>query len=143
FIEDELLSESGFRESVSLDRARRALAAAEVPTDALDTLVSRRLRRIEERLDVARVEIIHDVVVPIIRASRDSRHVREAEAEANWREAEAERQSRERKERARREVEFFRERRRKRQAYAMLAVMAVMIVTTACLGLFAWQQRVE
>jgi|HubBroStandDraft_6_1064221.scaffolds.fasta_scaffold05695_6 TPR repeat protein len=143
FIEDELLSESGFRESVSLDRARRALAAAEVPTDALDTLVSRRLLRIEERLDVARVEIIHDVVVPIIRASRDSRHVREAEAEANWREAEAERQSREREEAARREVEFFRERRRKRQAYAMLAVMAVMIVTTACLGLFAWQQRVE
>lgn len=141
FVEDELLSESGFRESVSLDRARRTLAAADVPADALDTLVSRRLLRIEERLDVARVEIIHDVLAPVIRASRDGRHVREAEAEANRRAAEAERQSREREEAARREIEFFREIRRKRQAYAMLVVMALMIVVIAYLGWIAWQQR--
>jgi hypothetical protein len=129
FVEDELLSENGVRESVSLDRARRALAAAEVPDDALDTLVRRRLLRFEERFGVARVEIIHDVLAPVIRTSRDIRHVLEAEAEANRRRVEA-------------ETGLFRERRLKRQAYAMLGVMALMIVATAYLGWVAWQQRV-
>jgi TPR repeat protein len=143
FVEDELLSDSGVRESVSLDRVRRALAAKEVPTDALDMLVSRRLLRIEERLGVARVEIIHDELAKVIRTSRDIRHGRDAEAEANRRKAEAERQTREREEAARREAEFFRERRRKQLAYAMLGVMALLIVATTGLGLFAWQQRME
>jgi TPR repeat protein len=143
FVEDELLSDSGVRESVSLDRVRRVFATKEVPADALDTLVSRRLLRIEERLGVARVEIIHDELAKVIRTSRDIRHGREAEAEANRRKAEAERQTREREEAARREAEFFRERRRKQLAYVMLGVMALLIVATTGLGLFAWQQRTE
>jgi len=143
FVEDELLSESGFRESVSVDRARRALAAANVPPDALDRLVSRRLLRIEERLDVARVEIIHDVLAPVIRTSRDSRHGREAEAEANRRAAEAERQSREKEEAARRKIEFSRERRRKRVAYAMVVLMTLMSVAIGYLAWLTSQQRME
>jgi TPR repeat protein len=140
FVEDELLSESGVRESVSLDRARRVLAAAEVPADALDTLVGRRLLRIEERFGVARIEIIHDALAPVIGTSREIRRGREEEAEANRRAAEAERQSREKEEAARREAEFLGESRRKRRAYAMLVVMALMILATAWLGLVAWQQ---
>jgi len=61
FVEDRLLSDSGFRESITLDSARRALSDAGVPAGALDELVRRRLLRIEERLDVPRVQIIHDV----------------------------------------------------------------------------------
>jgi TPR repeat protein len=142
FVEDALLSESGVRESVSLDRPRLALAA-DVPADALDTLVGQRLLRIEERHRISRVEIIHDALAPVIRTSREIRRGREEEAEANRRNTEAERQIREREEAARREDEFVRERRRKRWAYATAGVMAVMIVVTTCLGLFAWQQRTE
>jgi hypothetical protein len=77
-IEDELLTESGHRESLAVERVQKALAAAGASPDALATLVDRRLLRIEERLDVRRVELTHDVLCGIVRASRDVRHEREA-----------------------------------------------------------------
>ncbi len=77
FIEDHLLTESGFRESVAEERVRRAFADAAAP-GALVVLVDRRLLRIEERLDVRRVELTHDVLCGIVAASRDTRHLREA-----------------------------------------------------------------
>jgi tetratricopeptide (TPR) repeat protein len=126
FVEDELLGDSGFRESVSLERARRVLAAAGVPAAALDTLVARRLLRVEERLDVARVEIIHDVLTHVIRASRDTRHLRQAEADA-----------------AARERELRRARRRTQLAYGAVAVMGLLLVATAGLGWMAWQSSRE
>ena len=141
FVEDALLSESGIRESVSRDRARQALAAADVPADALDTLIGRRLVRIEERLRTARVEIIHDALAPVIRTSREIRRGREEEAEANRRKAEAERQTREAEAAARREAEFVRERRRKWWAYAMAGALALMAVAIAYLWIDAQQQR--
>ena len=82
FIEDELLTESGFRESIAEERVRKAFAAAGAAPDALATLVDRRLLRIEERLDVRRVELTHDVLCSVVRASRDLRHEREARDEA-------------------------------------------------------------
>ena len=48
----------------------------------LPTLVNRRLLRIEERLDMRRVELTHDVLCGVVRASRDLRHEREARDEA-------------------------------------------------------------
>jgi len=77
-IEDELLTESGFRENVAEERLRSDFAAAGVAPDTLATLVNRRLLRIEERLDVRRVELTHDVLCPVVRASRDVRKEREA-----------------------------------------------------------------
>jgi hypothetical protein len=50
--------------------------------DALVKLVNRRLLRIEERLDVRRVELTHDVLCSVVRGSRDLRHEREARDEA-------------------------------------------------------------
>jgi hypothetical protein len=41
-------------------------------------LVNRRLLRIEERLDVRRVELTHDVLCGVVKASRDLRQEREA-----------------------------------------------------------------
>ena len=82
FIEDNLLTESGYRESLAEERVRKALAAAGAPPDALATLVNRRLLRIEERLDVRRVELTHDVLSGVVRASRDVRLEREARDEA-------------------------------------------------------------
>jgi hypothetical protein len=48
----------------------------------LRCLVNRRLLRVEERLDVRRVEITHDVLCVVVKASRDARHEREAREEA-------------------------------------------------------------
>ena len=82
FIEDEMLTESGFRESLAEERVLRAFAAAGAAPKALATLVDRRLLRIEERLDVRRVELTHDVLCGVVGASREVRHEREARDEA-------------------------------------------------------------
>ncbi len=81
-IEDELLTESGYRESLAEERVVKALAAAGAVPEALAKLVDRRLLRIEERLDVRRVELMHDVLCSVVRSSRDLRHEREARDEA-------------------------------------------------------------
>jgi hypothetical protein len=77
-IEDELLTESGFRENVAEERVLSSFAAAGADPGTLATLVNRRLLRIEERLDVRRVEITHDVLCSVVKQSRDLRHEREA-----------------------------------------------------------------
>jgi tetratricopeptide (TPR) repeat protein len=77
-IEDELLTESGYRENLAEERLLRRLQASGAAPDALAVLVNRRLLRIEERLDVRRVELTHDVLTGVVKASRDLRHEREA-----------------------------------------------------------------
>jgi len=81
-IEDELLTESGYRESLAEERVKKALAAAGAAPDSLAKLVDRRLLRIEERLDMRRVELTHDVLCSVVLASRDKAHEREAREEA-------------------------------------------------------------
>ncbi|MGC8518714.1 MAG: hypothetical protein ACP5P4_09335 [Steroidobacteraceae bacterium] len=77
-VEDELLTESGFRENVAEETLLKHLVAAGTAPAALAQLVNRRLLRIEERLDVRRVELTHDVLCGVVKASRDQRHEREA-----------------------------------------------------------------
>src|SRR5262249_30034124 len=77
-VEDELLTDSGFRETIAEERIKRSFANAGVPPDTLATLVNRRLLRVEERLDVRRVELTHDVLCGVVKSSRDVRHEREA-----------------------------------------------------------------
>ncbi len=78
FIEDELLTESGHRESVAEERVKKALLAAGAKSGTLGLLVEQRLLRVEERLDVRRVELTHDVLCGVVMASRSVRHEREA-----------------------------------------------------------------
>lgn len=78
FIEEELLTDSGFRENVAQEKVQKAFADAGAAPDALAKLVDRRLLRVEERLDIRRVELTHDVLCGVVRASRDNRHEREA-----------------------------------------------------------------
>ena len=78
FIEDVMLTDSGFRESVAEERVRKGFAAAGATPDALAKLVDRRLLRVEDRLDLRRVEITHDVLCSVVGASRSVRHEREA-----------------------------------------------------------------
>jgi hypothetical protein len=81
-IEDELLTDSGFRENVAEETLLKRFEVAGAPPEALATLVNRRLLRIEERLDVRRVELTHDVLCGVVKASRDQRLEREARATA-------------------------------------------------------------
>jgi tetratricopeptide (TPR) repeat protein len=82
FIEDEMLTDSGFRESLAEERVLKGLADANAMPNALPLLVNRRLLRIEERLDTRRVELTHDVLCAVVKASRDARREREAREEA-------------------------------------------------------------
>ena len=79
FVEDELLTDSGYRENIALERAQKILGAA---APALDVLVARRLLRIEERLDVRRIELTHDVLCGVVKSSREVRLAREAKEAA-------------------------------------------------------------
>jgi len=83
FVEDHLLTKSGFRDNLALETA---LEFPGVTRPLIDTLVGRRLVRIEDRLGVQRVELTHDVLAEVIRASRDSRQQRIALEEARQRE---------------------------------------------------------
>ncbi len=80
-IEDELLTDSGYRENLAVERLQKAFAAVGVSPEAIPKLVNRRLLRVEERLDVRRVELTHDVLCSVVKASRAHRKEREARDE--------------------------------------------------------------
>jgi tetratricopeptide (TPR) repeat protein len=126
FIEDEMLTESGFRESLAEERVIKAFATAGAAPGALASLVNRRLLRIEERLDVRRVELTHDVLCAVVKASRDMRHEREARDEAE-RQLQAQRE---------REAATHRALIRARQIATGCAVLAIVAVAGA---FFGWQ----
>jgi hypothetical protein len=70
FIEEELITEQGFRNSYSVEDAldRGALTA-----EALATLVDRRLLRLDHYLGVERVELTHDILTKAVREERARR----------------------------------------------------------------------
>jgi WD40 repeat protein len=73
FVEEKLLTKSGYRDNLALETV---LEEPGVTRELIDTLVARRLVRIEDRLGVQRVELTHDVLAEVIRASRDTRQQR-------------------------------------------------------------------
>jgi tetratricopeptide (TPR) repeat protein len=125
FVEDEMLTDSGFRESVGEERVRKALAAAGAPEGALAQLVDRRLLRAEDRLDQRRVEITHDVLCSVIAASRNVRREREALA-AKERELSAQR---EREAATRRQLT---------RARLVAAIATVLMLAAAGSAVFGW-----
>ena len=130
FVEDEMLTESGFRESLAEERVIKAFAAAGGPAGSLPALVNRRLLRIEERLDVRRVELTHDVLCAVVQASRDRRHEREAREETE-RQLQAQRS---REEATRRALV------RARKVAAGCAVLAGVAVLSAVFGYVSMQR---
>ncbi|HKF97153.1 MAG TPA: hypothetical protein VKB20_02770, partial [Steroidobacteraceae bacterium] len=129
-IEDELLTDSGFRENIAEESLSKRFAEAGAEPDTLAVLVNRRLLRIEERLDIRRVELTHDVLCGVVKASRDLRQEREA------REA-TERLLAEQKER---EAAAHRAAVRARQIAAGCTVLAAVAVVAAVLAYFSSQR---
>lgn len=76
FVEERLLTEGERRNIVTLEEA---LAAPGVSRAALEQLVSRRIIRIEERFGAERVELMHDVLAPIVGEARKGRRARREE----------------------------------------------------------------
>jgi len=70
FVEERLLTRSGFRNTVALEDA---LATEGVTEAHIRRLVERRLLRLENRFGAIRVELTHDVLTRIVRKSRDRR----------------------------------------------------------------------
>ncbi len=81
-IEDNLLTDSGYRENLAEENLVNDFAEVGAKPDALAKLVNRRLLRIEERLDIRRVELTHDVLCGVVKASRNERLAREAKEAA-------------------------------------------------------------
>jgi len=129
-IEDQLLTDSGFRESLAEERLRKAFAGAGAAPDALAKLVNRRLLRIEERLDVRRVELTHDVLCGVVKASRQVRLEREALDEAEGRLA----AQREREAATRKALV------RARQIAAGCAVLAIVAIGAGVFGVAGMQR---
>jgi hypothetical protein len=129
-IEDDLLTESGFRENVAEESLVKRFAEAGAAPNTLAVLVNRRLLRIEERLDVRRVELTHDVLCGVVKASRDRRQGREA------REA-TERLLAEQKQR---EIAAHRAAVRARQIAAACTVLAAVAIVAAVFAYFSGQR---
>ena len=133
FIEDEMLTESGFRESLAEERVLKGFTAADAMPNALASLVNRRLLRIEERLDARRVELTHDVLCAVVKSSRDARHEREAREEAE-RQLEAQKA---------REQATKRSLVRARQVAAGCAVLAMAAIVSAIFGYSSMKRAQE
>ncbi len=87
FIEDELITAAGFRDSFAHDDA---LALPGITAAAIDALVAGRLLRLDERFGVRRLELTHDVLTRVVMDSRNRRRALQAHAQALQQQAQAE-----------------------------------------------------
>jgi YD repeat-containing protein len=122
FVEDRLVTASGFRMALPLAEAR----AEGISARDLDVLVDRRLLRFEDRLGARHIELSHDLLTPVVQKSRDERQSREAL------ELEAQQQKKLRK-------QLIRSRIRTVFATTLAAVFLAILV----LGYFAYFHRFE
>ncbi len=129
-IEDQLLTASGFRENIAEERLLSAFQAAGAAPNTLKVLVDRRLLRVEERLDLRRVELTHDVLCSVVKASRDLRQERETREASDRLLAE----QRDKEAAARRALI------RARQVASVCAVLAILAVIAAAMAVFSTQR---
>ncbi|MFM0017958.1 WD40 repeat domain-containing protein [Paraburkholderia azotifigens] len=86
FIEDELITAAGHRDSYALEDA---LVLPGISRADIERLVAGRLLRVDDRFGVRRLELTHDVLTRVVKDSRDARQAREAAAAAAARVREA------------------------------------------------------
>ena len=87
FIEDQLVTVDGFRDSEDLGNALRQPGFS---PEIVDELVRRRLIRIEEHHGSKRIELTHDVLTGLARSSRELSEARQAEERAKQERLQAE-----------------------------------------------------
>ena len=73
FVEDELVTESGLRDSMAFEQAEKRVGRGSRRRAGLNELVRRRLLHVEERSDIPRIELIHDLLAPVVIESRKRR----------------------------------------------------------------------
>ena len=126
FIEDCLVQGERFRGAYP---KVEALNENRVTDSQLDALTGRRrLLRVVQHEDTARIELIHDCLVPIVRKARDERKAKEHQAELEQKLNEADARTREKEENNRRLIRWRR---------GLLIALALSVVTAG----FALYQR--
>lgn len=133
FVASELITERGYRNSVSKDDA----TPAHMSEAQLATLIDRRLVRLEERYGTQRIELTHDLLTRVVREHRDRLREEEARLAARQR-AEDERQALEQHLRAQRQAEREQQlqaearagRRFKRLAMALGVALVVAVIAS-------------
>ena len=154
FIEEQLLTSEGYRNTRPLTEALRERG---VTRPDIDKLVARRLLRIEERFGTQWVELTHDLLTGVIRQQRDARREQTQAAQEAEARTQAERERAERaeaeaaRERAEREVQtaLAREaaerehaaRRLVRKTRIALGVTLLTLVLAIGAGIYAVKQR--
>ena len=136
FIEDRLLTDSGFRSTAPEEDAIKA----GLPANVIRALEDRRIIRREQRLRIAHIELTHDLLTRVVRESRDARHERV-------------RKEQERLEHEEREAQLVREKEEQeaklkasRRLIAVMAAAAVICVVLAAVAvtfLLAARQSAE
>src|SRR6185312_5569821 len=121
FIESELITEKGFRNSF----IREDAVPSRITEDQLDRLISSRLVRLEDRYGAPRIELTHDVLTGAVREHRDRRRAEEEKAEL----AEAAEQAREREHEAQHQAEVLLK--RTRILYGLLALVVIVALVAA------------
>jgi len=132
-IEERMLTVSGFRDSIALENA---LSMPLVTRSSIDQLVERRLLRREERGGVQRLELSHDLLIGVVRASRDRRH-REEETEKARKELLAEE---ERKRKLLREQQKEEQRKRELRKWRWLVAVFALLMLMLFFAYFGAQR---
>jgi hypothetical protein len=157
FIESELITEKGYRNSFAKEDA----VPRDLTNEQLSRLVKRRLLRVEDRQGTQRIELTHDLLTRTVREHRDWRRAEEERREAARR-AEAERvvlarraeeeraaleaHARERERqlederRAERERRLEAEVRSARRIKRVAAALALALLGTVAMSVVAWWQ---
>ncbi|BCF99824.1 hypothetical protein PPGU19_043930 [Paraburkholderia sp. PGU19] len=124
FIEDELITDAGHRDSYALEDA---LVLPGISRTDIERLVAGRLLRVDERFGVRRLELTHDVLTRVVKDSRDARQARDAAAAAAARVREA--------------LEI--QRRNRRNAMLVGAALVVAVALLASAGYAAYEATVQ
>ncbi len=142
FIESELITEKGFRNSF----IREDAVPSRITEDQLDRLISSRLVRLEDRYGAPRIELTHDVLTRAVREHRDKRRAEEGVAT----QMEGERQAAAQREaKLDRDRQVERERRLESEARAgrrfrwLSAALALATVVAVVMALLAFQARAK
>jgi WD40 repeat protein len=128
FLEDRLLTASGFRSTVPVEEA----TVEGIADEDIRTLVDRRLIRVEERLGIPHLELTHDLLTKVVQKSRAERQERE--------EKDREKKQREADERAKEEERRHAELRRARRLLVIVSGAAVICLLLGLLAFVSYQK---